>query len=35
MQMILRLILILVALVAFTTVGVFIFSLFARGVLPH
>ncbi|SAK44079.1 hypothetical protein AWB80_00709 [Caballeronia pedi] len=35
MQMILRLILILVALVAFTTVGVFLLSLFARAVLTH
>lgn len=35
MQMILRLILILVALVAFTTVGVFLLYLFAHTVLTH
>ncbi|SAK62114.1 hypothetical protein AWB82_03127 [Caballeronia glebae] len=35
MQMILRMILILVALVIFTTVGVFLLSLFARAVLTH
>ncbi|SPB15522.1 hypothetical protein NOV72_02742 [Caballeronia novacaledonica] len=35
MQMTLRLILILVALVVFTTVGVFLLSLFARAVLGH
>ncbi len=35
MQMILRLILTLVALVLFTTVGVFLLSLFARGALTH
>ncbi|BAO92272.1 hypothetical protein BRPE67_DCDS11170 (plasmid) [Caballeronia cordobensis] len=35
MQLSLRLILILVALVAFTTVGVFLLSLVARAVLTH
>jgi hypothetical protein len=35
MQLVLRLFLILVALVAFTTVGVLLFSLFARAVLGH
>ncbi|SAL37045.1 hypothetical protein AWB70_02656 [Caballeronia cordobensis] len=35
MQLSLRLILILVVLVAFTTVGVFLLSLVARAVLTH
>ncbi|SAK51846.1 hypothetical protein AWB76_01612 [Caballeronia temeraria] len=35
MQMILRMVLILVVLVLFTTVGVFLLSLFARGLLTH
>ena len=35
MRMILRMFLIIVALVAFTTVGVFILSFVARAALPH
>jgi hypothetical protein len=35
MQMILRMIVILVVLVISTTIGVFLLSLFARGILTH
>lgn len=35
MQMILRMILILVVLVVFTTVGVFLLSFFSRALLAH
>lgn len=35
MQLIFRLVMILAALVVFTTVGVFLLSLFARAVLTH
>jgi hypothetical protein len=35
MQMILRMVLILVVLVVFTTIGVFLLSLFGRALLTH